>query len=127
MIRYAFATLSLYPLCFEYVSMASTLVGATWDYLLAMLFGIDSRFDLSGRIEIVDSMRGVLLYWMLVSHSLQHAGVPMTHPLQLLRPYGWMSSSFVMLTGTALALIYARSSATRVFLKCHFFALRAHR
>lgn len=107
MFRYAIATLSLYPLCADYVNV--TLAGENRGYLASLLLGIESRFEDLKRIEIVDSMRGLLLYWMLVSHSLQQAGVPAGHWLQWLRPRGWMSPSFVMLTGIAVALIYGVS------------------
>jgi peptidoglycan/LPS O-acetylase OafA/YrhL len=60
------------------------------------------------RIEHIDVARGLLVMWMVVGHALTVARIPPTHPLQLLRPAGWSTICFAMLSGFALAVIYGR-------------------
>jgi hypothetical protein len=58
------------------------------------------------RIEFIDIARGLFIVWMIVGHSLSMAGVPLDHPLQWLRPTGWATFCFVLLTGVTIALVY---------------------
>jgi hypothetical protein len=56
---------------------------------------------------VIDEARGLFLVWMICSHSLTLAALPATHALQNLRPRGWATMGFVMLSGFAVGIIYA--------------------
>lgn len=62
------------------------------------------------RIHFVDTARGIFLYWMIVGHSLHIAGVPREDPLWFLRPGGWATTCFIMLSGLSIALVFFESS-----------------
>ena len=78
-----------------------------WQSFQAQYLTLNLNSATKGRVEIIDTIRGLLLYWMIVSHAIHQAGVATDHPLQWLRPFAWMSSSFAMVTGLSLAVIYA--------------------
>ena len=78
-----------------------------WQAFQAKYLALNLQAAKQGRVEIIDTIRGLLLYWMIISHSIHQAGIPTDHPLQWLRPFAWMSSSFAMVTGLSLAVIYA--------------------
>jgi hypothetical protein len=55
---------------------------------------------------LIDVVRAILVLWMINSHALGRAQVPAGSLLQWIRPTGWATNAFVMLTGFAIALIY---------------------
>lgn len=63
----------------------------------------------AARIDYIDVARGLFVIWMVTAHALTLAGVATTHPLQLLRPAGWSTACFVMLSGFGIGTIYGRS------------------
>lgn len=60
------------------------------------------------RVSFIDAVRGLCLSWMVAAHALTLAAVPSGHWLQWLRPRGWATIGFVMLTGLATAMRYGR-------------------
>ena len=78
-----------------------------WQSFQSRCLTLNLQSAAQGRVEIIDTIRGLLLYWMIISHAIHQAGVAVDHPLQWLRPFAWMSSSFAMVTGLSLAVIYA--------------------
>ena len=69
-----------------------------------------SAGDLS-RIGVIDEVRGLFLTWMICGHSMALIALPAGHPLQYLRPRGWSTVGFVMLTGLALAMLNLRRAS----------------
>jgi hypothetical protein len=61
--------------------------------------------DTPGRADYLDASRGLFVAWMLIAHSLTLAGIPANHWMQHLRPAGWASVCFVMLSGFGLAAV----------------------
>jgi hypothetical protein len=59
----------------------------------------------STRIDYIDVARGLFVTWMLIAHSLALARIPPDHWMQGLRPAGWATVCFVMLTGFGLAVV----------------------
>src|SRR5688572_29510190 len=61
----------------------------------------------ASRLGLIDELRGLYLTWMICAHAMTLAVLPAAHPLQLLRPRGWATTGFLMLTGFALAVSHA--------------------
>jgi len=47
---------------------------------------------------MIDEVRGLFLTWMICAHSMALIALPAGHPFQYLRPRGWSTIGFVMLT-----------------------------
>jgi len=58
------------------------------------------------RLVIVDAARGMLITWMIIAHSLTIAAIGQNDPMQYLRPPGWATTSFIMLTGFTVAAVF---------------------
>jgi hypothetical protein len=61
----------------------------------------------SGRVPFIDHARGLFLCWMMMSHALTLAAVGPDAWVQWLRPRGWSTIGFVMLTGFAVGTRYS--------------------
>jgi hypothetical protein len=72
------------------------------------------RAVLADRLEFIDIARGLFIVWMIAGHALTLAGVPLDHPLQWLRPIGWATVCFVLLTGITIPLVYDCRGGVRV-------------
>jgi hypothetical protein len=57
------------------------------------------------RVLYVDVTRGLLIYWMVVAHALTLTDIGRDSWLFYLRPPGWSTHSFVMLSGFSIATI----------------------
>jgi len=67
----------------------------------------------NNRVTFIDAARGLFIFWMLAAHTLTLADVPADHFLQVLRPAGWSTLNFIMLTGFSLAIFYSTSSSLK--------------
>jgi len=65
---------------------------------------------MSSRLQFIDVTRGLLLVWMILSHSLGRAQIPLDNPLPWLRPHGWATYGFVMLSGFTVAYLFEWSA-----------------
>lgn len=59
------------------------------------------------RLTLLDEARGVCLIWMVLSHALGQAGIPLDHPLRFFSSRGWPTVFFVMVTGVTVAYLYS--------------------
>lgn len=74
--------------------------------LRPVILGIEElQFGATGRIQVFDQFRGLLLFWMILGHAYYLTGQPQAFPLAYLR-LGSATASFVMLTGFVIAWIY---------------------
>jgi hypothetical protein len=91
---------------------ASEAAVATWGKAAAGPIGKTTAKSAvrADRIEFIDVARGLFIAWMIVGHSLSMTGVPQGHLLHLLRPSGWATYCFVMLTGLNLAVLYDKGA-----------------
>ncbi len=70
------------------------------------------------RVEYIDVARGLFVTWMLTAHALTLAHIPADHWMNHLRPAGWASVCFVMLTGFSLAVVHlGRPTFSEAFAK----------
>jgi len=69
--------------------------------LQAFVADADTRAD---RFRTVDVTRGVLIYWMIAAHALYLCGVGPGSWWFYIRPPGWATHGFVMLSGFSLAV-----------------------
>lgn len=74
-----------------------------------------------GRNNVIDVSRGVFVIWMTIAHSLTIAGVSHDSILQYLRPSGWATTCFVMLTGFSCAFLANKKNHDYLYLKDKFF------
>lgn len=58
------------------------------------------------RVDFIDVTRGLLIIWMIVSHAIGRAKIPDDHVLQLLRPHGWATFGFVMVSGFSIGFLF---------------------
>lgn len=76
------------------------------DRSVPLLLGITGlQRSATGRIDVFDQLRGLLLFWMVLGHAYHLTGRPASFPLDYLR-LGAATDSFVMLTGFVIAWIY---------------------
>ncbi len=68
----------------------------------------------SQRIDYIDAARGLFVIWMVTAHALTLAAIPGDHLLQWLRPRGWSTVCFVMLSGFSIAMVLGRLPAGTV-------------
>lgn len=64
------------------------------------------QLETLNRVEHIDLARGLFVVWMVTAHGLTLAGIPTDHWLQWLRPKGWATVGFVMLSGYLLGAVY---------------------
>jgi hypothetical protein len=69
------------------------------------------------RIQFIDITRGMLIYWMMVAHALSLSEVDSSSLLNYLRPRGWASSNFIILSGFSLAVVFLGRSLSGQVLK----------
>ena len=60
----------------------------------------------SKRLQYIDLSRGLAVIWMIASHALGRAEIPPDHVLQWIRPHGWATYGFVMISGFSVALLF---------------------
>src|SRR5712691_8262267 len=73
-----------------------------------IVHGVRASAGVLSRIRMIDEVRGLFLTWMICAHSMALIALPAGHPFQYLRPRGWSTIGFVMLTGLALAMVNLR-------------------
>ena len=73
-----------------------------------IVHGVRASAGVLSRIAMIDEVRGLFLTWMICAHSMALIALPVGHPFQYLRPRGWSTIGFVMLTGLALAMLNLR-------------------
>src|SRR5438093_13036845 len=73
-----------------------------------VVHGVPASAGVLSRIGMIDEVRGLFLTWMICAHSMALIALPAGHPFQYLRPRGWSTIGFVMLTGLALAMVNLR-------------------
>ena len=73
-----------------------------------IVHGVRASAGVLSRIRMIDEVRGLFLTWMICAHSMALIALPAGHPFQYLRPRGWSTIGFVMLTGLALAMLNLR-------------------
>ena len=73
-----------------------------------IVHGVGASAGVLSRIRMIDEVRGLFLTWMICAHSMALIALPAGHPFQYLRPRGWSTIGFVMLSGLALALLNLR-------------------
>lgn len=73
--------------------------------------------DATGRSHVIDVSRGIFVIWMTIAHSLTIAGVASDSYLQYLRPPGWSTTCFIMLTGFSCAFLSHSKNHNFLYLK----------
>jgi hypothetical protein len=63
--------------------------------------------DFPKRIDFIDVARGLFIFWMISGHSLILSHVPIDSYLQHIRPSGWATISFIMLSGMSVAMVFS--------------------
>lgn len=58
-----------------------------------------------GRLTFIDVTRGLLILWMVLAHALTVSGIGRDSLLFYVRPPGWSTHGFVMLSGFSLATV----------------------
>lgn len=58
----------------------------------------------SGRMYDIDVTRGLLIFWMVTAHAITLSEIPRESWLFYLRPPGWATHGFVMLSGFSMAV-----------------------
>ncbi len=61
---------------------------------------------ISSRISYIDVARGIFLFWMIAVHAMVIANLPDNSPLKLIRPSGWATTCFIMLSGLSIAMVF---------------------
>jgi hypothetical protein len=56
------------------------------------------------RMRHIDLTRGLLIYWMVTAHAITLAGIRPDNWLFYLRPPGWATHGFIMLSGFSMAV-----------------------
>jgi hypothetical protein len=64
-----------------------------------------SANDDPNRLMFIDVTRGLLLFWMIAAHALTLSGIGKASLLYFIRPPGWASHGFVMLSGFSVAAL----------------------
>lgn len=64
------------------------------------------------RVYFIDVTRGILIIWMILSHAIGRAEIPSHHIFQLLRPHGWATYGFVMVSGFSIGYLFRWTSGT---------------
>jgi hypothetical protein len=57
-------------------------------------------------MQVIDITRGLLIYWMVVAHALTLANIGKNSYLFYMRPQGWATTGFIMLSGFSLAIVF---------------------
>ncbi|MCP4234306.1 MAG: DUF1624 domain-containing protein [Aestuariibacter sp.] len=69
------------------------------------------------RIIFIDVSRGLLIAWMIISHSLGRAQISGDHILQWFRPHGWATFGFVMISGFSLGYLFKQTNDNKISLR----------
>jgi hypothetical protein len=64
----------------------------------------DLAIEKQQRIKPIDNTRGMLIIWMIIAHSLTIAGIDPNDPMRYLRPPGWSTTCFIILSGFTVAV-----------------------
>jgi len=57
-------------------------------------------------VAFIDVSRGIFLIWMITAHALWLAKIPQSNALFYLRPPGWATTCFIMLSGLSIAIVF---------------------
>ncbi len=74
------------------------------NFTFALIESPDLDIQKQQRIKPIDNTRGMLIIWMIIAHSLTVAGIDPNDPMRYLRPPGWSTTCFIILSGFTVAV-----------------------